>query len=48
MMRFEFKPSFDKSVKSLPPQTKQEIKELCFFLINILSGERSLLKGIGL
>lgn len=47
-MRFEFKPSFDKSVKSLPPQTKQEIKELCFFLINILSGERSLSKGIGL
>ncbi len=28
-MKFEFKPSFDRSVKSLPSKTKKEIKELC-------------------
>ena len=32
-MRFEFKPFFDKSVKSLPPKDKQEIK---WFLANII------------
>lgn len=47
-MRFEFKPSFDKSVKSLSSQTKREIKELCLCLIDILSGNGSLSKGIGL
>lgn len=47
-MRFEFKPSFEKSVKSLPFLTKQETKELCFSLIDILSGKRALSKGIGL
>ena len=38
-MRFEFKPSFDRSVKSLPSKTKQEIKDLCICLIDILSGK---------
>ena len=47
-MRFEFKPSFDKSVKSLPPRDKQEIKELCKNLIDVLSGKKVLSKGLGL
>ena len=42
-MKYEFKPSFDRSVKSLPPETKQEVKELCISLIDILSGEQELL-----
>ncbi len=47
-MRFEFKPSFDRSVKSLPSETKQEIKELCINLIDRLSSSRSLSTGLGL
>jgi len=47
-MRFEFKPSFDRSVKSLPSETKQEIKELCINLIDMLSSGRSLSTGLGL
>jgi mRNA-degrading endonuclease RelE of RelBE toxin-antitoxin system len=47
-MRFEFKPSFDRSVKSLPSETKQEIKELCINLIDRLSSGRSLSTGLGL
>lgn len=47
-MRFEFKPSFDRSVKSLPSETKQEIKELCINLIEMLSSGRRLSTGLGL
>ncbi len=47
-MRFEFKPSFDRSVKSLPSETKKEIKELCINLINMLSGGRAISRGVGL
>jgi len=47
-MRYEFKPSFDRSVKSLPPETKEEIKELCLALIDVLSGEKELCAGLGL
>jgi mRNA-degrading endonuclease RelE of RelBE toxin-antitoxin system len=47
-MKYEFKPSFDRSVKSLPPEIQQEVKELCIALIDILSGERELSVGMGL
>ena len=47
-MKYEFKPSFDRSVKSLPPKEKQEIKALCIDLIDVLSGSRELSPGIGL
>jgi mRNA-degrading endonuclease RelE of RelBE toxin-antitoxin system len=47
-MKYEFKPSFDRSVKSLPPETKQEVKELCISLIDILSGKQELSVGLGL
>jgi len=39
-MKFEFKPSFDRSVKSLPPEKKQVIKELCIKLIDVLTAEQ--------
>ena len=47
-MRYEFKPSFDRSVKSLPSDTKQEIKELCINLIDLLSSESPISRGLGL
>ena len=47
-MNFEFTPSFDRSVKSLSPQEKQNIKELCSHLIDIISGERDLSPGLSL
>jgi mRNA-degrading endonuclease RelE of RelBE toxin-antitoxin system len=47
-MKYEFKPSFDRSVKSLPPELKQEVKELCITLIDVLSGEQELSAGMGL
>jgi mRNA-degrading endonuclease RelE of RelBE toxin-antitoxin system len=47
-MRYEFKPSFDKSIKTLSSEIKQEIKELCIHLIDVLSGERDLSVGLGL
>jgi len=47
-MKYEFKPSFDRSVKSLPPDKKREVKELCITLIDVLSGERELAVGMGL
>jgi hypothetical protein len=47
-MRFEFKPSFDRSVKSLSPSVKQEIKELCLYLVDVLSGQKNLSGGLGL
>lgn len=47
-MTFEFKPSFDRSVKSLNKKHKEEIKELCMTLIDILSGTLHLSSGLGL
>lgn len=47
-MKYEFKSSFDRSVKSLPSETKQEVKELCIALIDVLSGEKELSVGMGL
>ena len=36
-MRFEFKPSFDRSVKSLHGKEKEEIKQVALQAIDILS-----------
>jgi mRNA-degrading endonuclease RelE of RelBE toxin-antitoxin system len=47
-MRFEFKPSFERSVKSLSPEIKLGIKDLCKNLIDILDGHCPLGKGLGL
>ncbi|MBN1271471.1 MAG: hypothetical protein JXB26_04300 [Candidatus Aminicenantes bacterium] len=47
-MKYEFKPSFDRSVKSLPLKQKEEIKELCVDIIDVLSGDRGLSSGMGL
>lgn len=47
-MRFEFKPSFDRSVKSLHCKEKDEVKQIAIQTIDILSQDRILHKGIGL
>ncbi|MFO7981404.1 MAG: hypothetical protein R6V00_11330 [Candidatus Aminicenantes bacterium] len=47
-MKYEFKPSFDKSVKSLPLKEKQQIKDLCIDLIDVLCGDKELSSGMGL
>lgn len=47
-MKFEFKPSFDRSVKSLPSEEKEEIKRIAIQAIDILSRDRIIHKGIGL
>ena len=47
-MRFEFKPSFDSSVKSFYGKEKEEIKQAALQAIDILSQDRIIHKGIGL
>lgn len=47
-MRFEFKPSFDRSVKSLGGKKKEEVKTVAMQAIEILSQDRVIHKGIGL
>lgn len=47
-MRFEFKPSFDRSVKNFHGKEKEDIKQVALQAIDILSQDRLLYKGIGL
>ena len=47
-MRFEFKPSFDRTVKSLRGRQKEEVKQTALQAIDILSQDREIHKGIGL
>ena len=47
-MRFEFKPSFNRSVKSFRGREKEEIKRVALQAIDILSQDRIIHKGIGL
>jgi hypothetical protein len=47
-MRFEFKPSFDRSVKSFDGEEKEEIKEAAIQTIDILSRKKVVHQGVGL
>lgn len=47
-MKFEFKPSFNRSVKSLPIEEKEEIKRVTSQTVDILAHQREIHKGIGL
>ena len=47
-MRFEFKSSFDRSVKSFHGSEKEEIKKVAIQLIDMLSPDRKIYKGLGL
>ena len=48
MITYEFKPSFDRTIKNLPPAKRQEIKSLVKHLIKLLSEGQRLPKGMGL
>lgn len=48
MIHYEFKPSFDRSVKALQGNDKEVMKSLCNGLIDILTKKTHLSKGIGL
>jgi len=47
-VRFEFKPSFEDSIKRLSDRNREQIKEVASKLIDILSQDKFLYKGIGL
>ena len=47
-MRFEFKPSFDRSVKEFHHEEKEEVKRVAIQVLDILSRDRIIHKGIGL
>ena len=47
-MRFDFKPSFARSLKSFHVSDQEEIKEVAIETIRILSRQETLSKGIGL
>ena len=47
-MRFEFKPSFDRLVKSFHGKEKEEIKKAALQAVDILSQVKIIHKGIGL
>lgn len=47
-MRFEFKSSFDRSVKSFPGGEKEEIKKVAIQAIDVLSQDKIIHKGLGL
>lgn len=47
-MRFEFKPSFDRSVKQLLPAEKADVKQTAIQLIEVLSKDRQIHQGLGL
>lgn len=47
-MNFEFKPSFERSIKSFPAQEKEEIKQTAIRLIDVLSRHWDVHKGMGL
>jgi hypothetical protein len=47
-MRFEFKPSFDRSIKSFRGSEKDELKRVAREAVDILSSDRLINKGVGL
>lgn len=47
-MKFEFKPSFDRSIKHLKVRDKEDLKRTAILLLDILAHRRALSEGIGL
>ncbi|MHB8093819.1 MAG: hypothetical protein ACYDH0_02655 [Candidatus Aminicenantales bacterium] len=47
-MRYEFKPSFDRSIRPLSPEAKDQIKLTCLCFIDLLELKVRLPLGIGL
>ncbi len=47
-MRYEFKPSFDRSTKALPAEDKAEIKTACLAFLALLDLRARMPVGVGL
>lgn len=47
-MRFEFKPSFEDSIKNLNVEDKEELKIAAIQAVDILSQNKAIHKGVGL
>jgi mRNA-degrading endonuclease RelE of RelBE toxin-antitoxin system len=47
-MRYEFKPSFDRSTKALSTEDKAEIKTACLSFLDLLEKRARLPVGVGL
>ncbi len=47
-MRYEFKPSFDRSIKALSPEVRGQIKAACLAFLDLLELRAKLPIGIGL
>lgn len=47
-MRYEFKPSFDRSLKSLRPGQKDQVLEACMAFLDLLESRMPLPSGVGL
>lgn len=47
-MKFEFKPSFERSIKSLPLSERTDVKDAALKLIDVLSKDRQIHQGLGL
>jgi len=47
-VKYEFKPSFDRSIKALFPGQKSEIKGVCISFLNLLESRAPLPIGVGL
>jgi hypothetical protein len=46
-MTFEFKPSFDRSIRELPLADKVAVKDAAVQLIDVLSQDREIYPGLG-
>jgi mRNA-degrading endonuclease RelE of RelBE toxin-antitoxin system len=47
-VRYAFRPSFDRSIKSLHPYQKRELKALCLTFLELLECHTSISAGMGL
>lgn len=47
-MKFEFKPSFERSLKQLHETEKSDVKTSACQLIDVLSNDKSIYPGLGL
>ncbi|MCX5710767.1 MAG: hypothetical protein NT060_02200 [Candidatus Omnitrophica bacterium] len=47
-MRFEFKPSFERCLRSFNARGKEDVKKTCLQVIDVLSRDRFIHRGVGL
>jgi mRNA-degrading endonuclease RelE of RelBE toxin-antitoxin system len=47
-VKFTFRPSFDRSIKSLDPSQKEDLKTLCLTFLDLLETHSTVPAGMGL